>query len=97
MFVGVCHLTLRLPENASLKGKRQVVLSLSQRLRNRFNVAVAEIGDTERWQIAELGLSCVSNEASHARKQLENVVRFVEDSRPDVELTDSEIDVSPAF
>jgi uncharacterized protein YlxP (DUF503 family) len=96
MFVGVCHLTVRLPENASLKGKRQVVLSLSQRLRNKFNVAVAEVGDAERWQIAELGVSCVSNEAGHAREQLENVVRFVEETRPDAELIGSEIEVVDA-
>ena len=97
MFVGICRVTLRLPENGSLKGKRQVVLSISQRLRNKFNVAVAEVGDAGRWQIAEIGVSCVSNNAGHAREQLDNVVRFIETSRLDAELVDSEIDVSPAF
>jgi hypothetical protein len=97
VFIGVCRVTLRLPENASLKGKRQVVLSVSQRLRNTFNVAVAEVGDAERWQIAELGISCVSNEAGHAREQLENVVRSIERSRLDAEVIDSEVDVVPAF
>ena len=97
MFVGVCHVTLRLPENGSLKGKRQVVLSISQRLRNKFNVAVAEVGYTERWQIAELGVSCLSNDAGHAREQLDNVVRFIETSRMDAELLNSEIEVSLAF
>ena len=97
MFVGICRVTLRLPENGSLKGKRKVVLSISQRLRNKFNVAVAEVGDTERWQISELGVSCVSNEAGHARDQLDNVVRFIETSRVDAELINSEIDVSSAF
>jgi len=97
MFVGVCRLTLRLPESASLKDKRQVVLSLSQRLRNKFNVAVAEVADTERWQIATIGVSCVSNEQRHARDQLETIVRYVETSRLDAELLDSEIDVSGAF
>jgi uncharacterized protein len=97
VFVGVCHVTLRLPESGSLKAKRQVVLSISQRLRNKFNVAVAEVGGTERWQIAELGVSCVSNDAGHARGQLDNVVRFIETSRMDAELLNSEIDVSQAF
>lgn len=97
MFVGVCHVTLRLPENSSLKGKRQVLLSISQRLRNKFNVAVAEVGDTERWQIAELGVSCVSNDAAHAHDQLDSVVRFIETSRMDAELLNSEIEVSSAF
>jgi len=97
VFVGVCRVTLRLPENGSLKGKRQVVLSISRRLRNKFNVAVAEVGDNERWQIATLGITCVSNDAGHAREQLDNVVRFIETSRMDAELIESEIDVSSAF
>lgn len=94
MFVGACRITLRLPENASLKGKRQVVLSITQRLRNTFNVAVAEVGNPERWQIAELGIVCVSNEERHARDQLENAVRYVERARLDAEVLSSEIDVS---
>ena len=72
-------------------------MSLTQRLRNKFNVAVAEVGDAERWQIAELGVTCVSNEASHARDQLENVVRYVETARLDAELLDSQIEVDAAF
>jgi uncharacterized protein YlxP (DUF503 family) len=97
MVVGVCKLTLRVRGSASLKDKRQVVLSLSQRLRNKFNVAVAEVDTNDRWQIATLGITCVSNEAGHAREQLDAVVRFIESSRPDAELLESEIEVSQAF
>ena len=97
MIVGVCRVTLRLPENSSLKGKRQVILSLSQRLRNKFNVAVAEVGDNDRWQIATLGIVCVSNDARHAQEQMDNVVRFIEDVRLDAELINSEIEVNAAF
>ena len=96
MIVGVCRLTLRLPENASLKGKRQVIQSVMTRLRNKFNVAVAEVDDNDRWQIATLGVTCVSNDARHAREMLDNVVAFVQRLR-DAELLDSEIEVSPAF
>ena len=96
MIVGVCRLTLRLPENASLKGKRQVIQSVTTRLRNKFNVAVAEVDDNDRWQIATLGVTCVSNDARHAREMLDNVVVFVQRLR-DAELLDSEIEVSPAF
>jgi uncharacterized protein YlxP (DUF503 family) len=97
MTVGVCRVTLRLPENGSLKGKRQVLRSLTQRLRNKFNVAVAEVGDNERWQIATIGVTCVSNDARHAREQLDRVVAFIAHTRLDAELLDAEIDVSPAF
>ncbi len=97
MIVGVCRLKLRLPENGSLKGKRQLVRSVTARLRNKFNVAVAEVDDNDRWQIATLGVTCVSNDARHAREMLDHVIAFVQQQRLDAELLESEIDVSRAF
>ncbi len=97
MIVGLCRLTLRLPENGSLKGKRQVVRSVTERLRNKFNVAVAEVDDNDRWQVATLGITCVSNDARHARRVLDRVVAFVQQQRLDAELLESEIEVSRAF
>ena len=97
MVVGVCRLTLRMPENSSLKDKRQVIKSLTTRLRNKFNLAVAEVEDNETWQIATIGLTCVSNDARHARQILDSAIEFVERTRPDAELLNSEIDVSQVF
>ncbi|MCH7511312.1 MAG: DUF503 domain-containing protein [Chloroflexi bacterium] len=97
MIVGVCRVSLRLPENGSLKGKRQVVRSLTTRLRNKFNVAVAEVADNDRWQIATIGVTCVSNDARHAQEMLDRVVSYIERSRLDAELIESEIEVSRAF
>jgi hypothetical protein len=97
MIVGVCRVTLRLPENGSLKDKRQVVRSLTQRLRNKFNVAVAEVDDNDRWQIATIGVTCLSNDARHAQEQLDTIITFIERTRLDAELIDAEIDVSRAF
>jgi uncharacterized protein YlxP (DUF503 family) len=94
MSVGVCRITLRLPENGSLKGKRQVVKSVIERLRNKFNVSASEVDDNDRWQIATIGVTCVSNTARHAEQQLQEVVRFVERQRLDAELLDTEIDVT---
>ena len=97
MIVGVCRVSLRLPENSSLKGKRQVVRSLITRLRNKFNVAVAEVADNDRWQIATIGITCVSNDARHAQEMLDRVVSYIERTRLDAELIESEIEVSRAF
>lgn len=97
MIIGVCRLTLRLPESGSLKDKRMVVRSLTTRLRNTFNVAVAEVGDLDRWQIATIGVTCVSNDARHAREQLDKVVAFVQRTRLDAELVESEIEIERAF
>ncbi len=93
MHVGVCSLTLRLPENGSLKGKRQVVKSLTERLRHRYNVAAAEIGDNDAWQIATIGVSCIANSGRHVEEVLSAVIRYVEDTRLDAELLDSHTEV----
>lgn len=97
MAVGVCRVTIRLPENDSLKGKRRVVKSLMEKLRNKFNIAVAEVDDNDRWQIATIGLTCVSNDARHAQEMLDRAVDFVQQTRLDAELLESEIEVFQAF
>lgn len=93
MIVGVARIRLRLPENASLKGKRGVVKSLCARLQNEFRVAAAEVADNDLWQIAEIGVACVSNERGHADAVLDRVVRYVEETRLDVELLDVELEL----
>ena len=97
MNIGVCKLELRLPENQSLKGKRRVIKSIIARLRNEYNVSVAEIDNQGLWQLATLGITCVSNHRRHADETLSNVVRFVAQSYPDVELVSSEVETFPAF
>jgi len=81
MTVGACRITLRLPENDSLKGKRQLVKSVTSRVRTKYNVSIAEIGDNESWQIVSLGVSCVSNSVRHADEMLTKVVKFIAGSR----------------
>ena len=97
MIVGTLLLELRIPGNQSLKGKRQVVKSLIARLHNRYNVAVAEVENNDRWQVATLGVACVSNSAPHAREILEDVVTFVEADRLDLQVSDYAIEVTHAF
>ncbi len=77
MVIGSMRLTLHLPESHSLKGKRQVVQSLTHRLRRTFNVAVAEVEEQDAWQVAVLGVACVSNDARHADAMLTTVANWV--------------------
>ncbi len=79
MVVGTCELIFQLPENHSLKGKRQVSRSLVQQIRGRFNVSVAEVADLDRWQTLAIGVTCVSNDSRHANAVLSKIVDFVED------------------
>jgi len=91
----VCQIELRLPENHSLKGKRQVIKSIITRLQNKFNVSVAEVDNQDLWQLATLGVACVSNHRRHADETLANVVKFVAQNYPDVELLGSQIETFP--
>jgi len=97
MFVGVGRIRLHLPENQSLKGKRQVIRPIIARVKNLFNVSIAEVGDQDLWQTAELGVCCVSGDAQHASEMVAKVIAFVEGSRLDAELTDYETEIIPVF
>lgn len=97
MNIGVCKITLRLPENLSLKGKRQVMKSITSRVKNQFNVSVAEVDDHDLWQIATLGVCCVSNSKRHANQVLSKVVNFMANSRFEAELLDYEIEILSVF
>ena len=90
MNVGVCKVRLQIPENQSLKGKRRVIKSLCQRIRNRYEVSIAEVDDNESWQIATLGIACVSGSVRHADEIIDNVVDYIERSREDVVVLDVE-------
>ncbi|MEE8362521.1 MAG: DUF503 domain-containing protein [Dehalococcoidia bacterium] len=94
MHVAVCRLTLRLPGNRSLKGKRQIVRSLIDRVRHRYRVAIAEVGDQDRKQSAVIGVAAVSGEAAHASQVIERVVDYAETQFFDAEIIDVETDVT---
>ena len=93
MHIGVCRLDLHLPDSHSLKDKRQVARSLTSRIQNQFNVAVAEEVGDELWQRLSLVVCCVSNNVGHANEMLSKVASFVEDSRRDLELLDYQTEI----
>jgi uncharacterized protein YlxP (DUF503 family) len=86
MHVGVGQVVLHLAENSSLKGKRMVVKSVVQRVRNRFNVAIAEVDTQDAWEVITLGIVCVSDDPRHSNEMLSKVVDFIESERLDAEV-----------
>jgi uncharacterized protein YlxP (DUF503 family) len=86
MFIGAMLVQIYLPASDSLKDKRQVVKSLIARLSAQFGVSVAEVGQLEARQNAELGVARVSNEAHHAEQVLDACLRFIEETRPDLDV-----------
>ena len=93
MHIAVCTIELRLPGNSSLKGKRSVVKSITTRVTREFNVSIAEVAAQDVWQQAVLGVSCVSSSADYAHGQMERVVDWIENNRPDVDLLGYQIEM----
>jgi hypothetical protein len=71
---------LHLPDVGSLKGKRHVLKGLKERLRRRFEVAVAEVDHQDSWQRATLAVACVSASARHANEVVSRAMDFIEDN-----------------
>src|SRR5437660_4878715 len=75
MVVGVLRLTLYIHGAASLKDKRQVLRKVTDRLRARYNVGVAEVGDNDVWQRAQVGIVAVANDTRFVNQVLDKCVR----------------------
>ncbi len=65
----------------SLKEKRRLLANLKATLRREFNVAIAEIGEQDKWQRTKIAVVCVSNDASRNRGLLQRIVHFVGKNR----------------
>jgi uncharacterized protein YlxP (DUF503 family) len=88
MNVGVAMVSFRIPENMDLKGKRMVLKSIMSRVRNKFEVAVAEVDDNDSWQVATIGICCISNDKRHSNQVLSKAVDFIVNGRFDAEILD---------
>jgi uncharacterized protein YlxP (DUF503 family) len=78
MVVGVLRLTLQIPENDSLKGKRRVVRQLIERTRNRFSVAIAETDLQDSHREAEIGLVTVGSDRRVINSVLDKAAAYIE-------------------
>ena len=79
MPVGLLTLELHIDHAQSLKDKRQVLRSLKDRLRGKFNVAVAELEGHDTWQRSVVGVVTLSNEERHVREMLQQVLDEADD------------------
>lgn len=95
MNVAVCALKFRLPENHSLKGKRQIVQSITGRLQQRFHVSASEVEGQGLWQVCTVGMAYVSNRGEHARQIVDGAVAFVVENYPDIEVLEVQVEVFP--
>ena len=79
MVVGVCKVSMMVPASQSLKDKRMVLRKIKDRVANKFNCAIAEVGDQDDWQSAELGFAVVSNELGFTQSMVQKILQFIED------------------
>ena len=85
MIVGYCLIEIYIPSSNSLKGKRRILKSIINRVKNRFNVSIAEVDDHNLWRKATLGVACVSNNGRQVNVVLDKVIDYIE--------MDKEIDI----
>jgi uncharacterized protein YlxP (DUF503 family) len=90
MTVGIARLTLFLPEVHSLKEKRMVLRRVKDRARQKFNLAIAEVGANDVWQRALLGIAVLGSGRRFVESALDEVVRFV---RAEAEVTNVEREI----
>ena len=94
MFIGVLRLVFQIPGSASLKDRRRVVKSFKDRVRARFPVSIAEVGDLSRHQVATLGVAVVSNDSSRCSEVLSAVSRAAQQAN-DAVLADVATEIVP--
>jgi uncharacterized protein len=78
VIVAAAQITLLIPENDSLKGKRRVLRSLIEKVRHKFDAAIAEVGDNDLWQKAQIGVALVGNDAQLLESRLQQIMQFME-------------------
>jgi hypothetical protein len=91
MIIGILSLELTIAQANSLKDKRQVIKSLLEHIRNKFNVSAAEVDFLDTWRKSGLGFAVVSNEQSFANSVLNKVLEHVE-SDPRVSVDRAEME-----
>lgn len=92
MLIGVCRVSLFIPGSQSLKDRRRAVKSIKQKLRNQFNLSVAEVDDEGLWQRAELGLAIVAGDRQFADQVLAKAVDLIR-QQGDIELIDYQTEI----
>lgn len=92
MFIGLLQIELFIPDSDSLKAKRFVLSSIKDRIKNKFNVSIAEVENNDKWQRATLGVAMVANEKNFVDQALNKVLNFIDDYNQ-VEIIDHRIEI----
>jgi hypothetical protein len=92
MVIGIGTISIRLPENNSLKGKRKIIKSILGKMKNSFNVSAAEVSENDVHRKSELGFSMVGNDTRYVNSKMDKLINMVDDSGL-AELVDTQIEI----
>ena len=92
VILGLCTIELFIADSQSLKDKRKVLLSLKDKLQQKFNLSVAEVDEQDMWQKAVLALACVANDSRHVNQVLDQALNLIR-SNPAVEVVQSRVEL----
>ncbi len=92
MIVGTVVVDLNLPGINSLKEKRRRLKSLLARMKNKFNISIAEVDFNDNLRMAQLGAAVVSNDHAHVDRMISTIVKVI-DSEPELVMTDYRVEI----
>jgi uncharacterized protein len=92
VIVGLCTVELFIADSQSLKDKRQVLLSMKDRLQQKFNLSVAEVDGQDLWQKAVLAFACVANDGRYVNQVLDQALNLIR-SNPAIEIVQSRVEL----
>lgn len=89
--IALLMLDFHIPESGSLKSKRRVISSIKEKIKSKFNVSVAELGELDKWQRTIFGVVMIGNDKPFIESSISSVLNFAEGFR-EAELIDSRIE-----
>jgi len=92
MVLGLLTISLRLPENNTLKGKRKILKSILGKMKNTFNVSAAEIGENDTHRKSDLGCAMVGNDSAYINSKLDKIINMIDDMGL-AEIVDTQIEI----
>ncbi len=92
MHIGTLTIVARMHDTQSLKDKRQIIKSVIETTRQKFNISIAEVDDLDQWRKATLGVAFVSNDKQHVNRVLDKVLDTLE-SNPLLDVGEVEMEI----
>jgi len=92
MHIGTLTIVLRMHDTQSLKDKRQIIKSLIETTRQKFNISIAEVDDLDKWRQATIGVACVANDSAYVNRILDKVVDTLE-SNPAIDVAEVDLEM----